>query len=107
MLNLTPRPDLKTIQEYVHELKKERGFLNNSLQQECLLLGEEVGELFKAVRKQQNMKLDSKSTIGSVDEELADILIYLCSIANHLDIDLEQALRSKEEINKQRTWNVT
>lgn len=106
MLNLTPHPDLKTIQEYVHELKKERGFLNNSLQQECLLLGEEVGELFKAVRKQQNMKLDAKSTAGSVDEELADVLIYLCSIANHLDIDLEQALRSKEEINKQRTWNI-
>lgn len=106
MLNLTPNPDLKTIQEYVYELKKERGFLNNSLQQECLLLGEEVGELFKAVRKQQNMKFDSKSTVGSIDEELADILIYLCSIANHLNIDLERALRDKEEINKQRTWNV-
>lgn len=106
MLHLAPHPDLKTIQEYVYELKKERGFFNNSLQQECLLLGEEVGELFKAVRKQQDMKLDTKSTVGSVDEELADILIYLCSIANHLEIDLEQALRSKEEANKQRTWTV-
>lgn len=49
-------------------------------------------------------KIDQKSVVGSVEEELADILIYLCVIANQFDINLEQALRDKEEINKQRTW---
>jgi len=53
------------------------------------------------------MKIDDKSIVGSVDEELADILIYLCSIANRLDIDLERAFRDKEEVNKQRTWKVS
>ena len=66
-----------------------------------------IGELFKAIRKQQKMRVDGKSVIGSVDEELADILIYLCSIANRLDIDLEQAFRDKEEVNKQRTWTAS
>ncbi|MNH58496.1 MazG nucleotide pyrophosphohydrolase domain protein [compost metagenome] len=105
MPQLTTRPNLADLQTYVSQLEEERGFTSNTVQQSCLLLGEEIGELFKAIRKQQKMKLDSNSKVGNVDEELADILIYLCSIANRLDIDLEQALRDKEEINKKRVWH--
>ncbi len=104
MPKLSKNPDLATLQEYVAALEEERGFTNNTVPQLCLLLGEEVGELFKAIRKQQKMKVDSKSTVGNVDEELADILIYLCSIANRLNIDLERAFRNKEELNHQREW---
>ena len=107
MPNLATNPDLKALQKYVTELEQERGFTANTLQQQCLFLGEEIGELFKAVRKEQKMKVDGKSVVGSVDEELADILIYLCSIANRLNIDLEQAFRDKEEVNKQRTWTAS
>lgn len=104
MLRLPTQPTLKALQQYVTEMEQERGFTGSSLQQQCLFLGEEVGELFKAIRKQQKLNIDHKSVVGSVDEELADILIYLCSIANRLDIDLEQAFRDKEEINKKRDW---
>ena len=85
-------------------MERERGFTNSTVQEQCLFLGEEVGELFKAIRKQQKLKIDQKSVVGSVDEELADILIYLCSIANRLDIDLETAFREKEQVNEQRDW---
>jgi len=50
------------------------------------------------------MKVDHNSKFGSIEEELADIIIYLCSIANRLDIDLEKAFRDKEEVNKKRVW---
>ena len=56
------------------------------------------------VRKQQGLSIDQNSKVGAIREELADIFIYLCSIANRYDIDLEKAFREKEEINKQRTW---
>jgi NTP pyrophosphatase (non-canonical NTP hydrolase) len=39
-----------------------------------------------------------------VEEELADIIIYLSSIANRYNINLETAFRNKEEINKKREW---
>lgn len=102
-LNLRDEPTLQDIQNYVRDLKKERGF-KNTVQEECLLLGEEIGELFKAIRKFNGMRVDAKSKVGVIDEELADILIYVCAIANQLDIDLETAFRAKEEINKQRSW---
>ncbi len=104
MLKLTEKPTLADFQEYVRQLEQERGFSDQDALQKCLLLGEEVGELFKAVRKSINIKVDAESKIGSVAEELADVVIFICSIANRFDIDLEKAFREKEEVNKKRTW---
>jgi len=42
--------------------------------------------------------------VGEVGDELSDVFIYLCSIANRYDIDLETAFLNKEEKNKKRTW---
>ncbi len=95
---------LANLQSYVVELEKERGFANQSVIQKCLLLGEEVGELFKAVRKSENITTDKNSNIHNVGEELSDILIYVCAIANRYNIDMEEAFRKKEEINKKRVW---
>ncbi|MFA5109760.1 MAG: MazG nucleotide pyrophosphohydrolase domain-containing protein [Patescibacteria group bacterium] len=104
MLSLPKNPTLKNFQKYVSEMEKERGFEKDTLLQKCLLLGEEVGELFKAVRKSENIKIDHNSKFNPVDYELADVLIYLCEIANRFNIDLEKAFREKEEINKKRVW---
>jgi len=104
MPTLNDQPTLKEIQEYVEELEKERGFSDTSVIQNCLQLGEEIGELFKAVRKSEKLKIDHNSTFTPVEEELADIIIYLAAIANRYNIDLETAFRNKEEINKKREW---
>ena len=104
MPELKSDPTLKDYQSYVVELEEERGFADQDVIEKCLMLGEEVGELFKAVRKAKKIKIDDNSKITSVNEELADIFIFLCSVANKFEIDLEQAFREKEEINKTRTW---
>jgi len=102
---LKENPTLKDFQKYVKELEIERGFENEDVLKKCLLLGEEIGELFKAIRKKDKIiKVDHNSKFSSVDEELVDIVIYICAIANRFDIDLEKAFRAKEEINKKRTW---
>jgi len=95
---------LQDLQQYVKELEVERGFDHQTVIEKCLLLGEEVGELFKAVRKSERIKIDHNSHVHEVADELADILIYLCAIANRCEIDLEAAFRDKEEENKLRKW---
>lgn len=85
-------------------MEEERGFIDRGVVQQFLLLGEEVGELFKAVRKHEKMRTGTTSITGTVDEELADVLIYVCAIANRLGVDLEEALRRKEELNETRVW---
>ena len=103
-LFLKKNPILKDFQKYIIKMEKERGFMDQTVIEKCLLLGEEVGELFKAIRKETNIKIDNRSKFKSIDYELVDIFIFLCVIANRLNIDLEKAFREKEEINKKRVW---
>lgn len=105
MPSLNQKPTLSDFQQYVRELEDERGFADQNVLQKCLMLGEEVGELFKAIRKSENIKIDLNSEFDLIDEELADVFIFILSIANRHNIDLEKAFREKEEINKKRVWS--
>jgi NTP pyrophosphatase (non-canonical NTP hydrolase) len=51
VLSLPPDATVRDLQRYVPEVEQERGFSSNTVLQKCLLLGEEVGELLKAVRR--------------------------------------------------------
>jgi NTP pyrophosphatase (non-canonical NTP hydrolase) len=105
-LFLKENPTLSDIQKYVELMEKERGFnKTDSNVQKALHLGEEMGELFKAIRKAEKMRIDKNSHVTNISEELADILIFISAIANRYEIDLENAFREKEEINKGRSWS--
>ena len=104
MPELKDKPTLADFQKYVKELEDERGFASQTAIDKCLLLGEEVGELFKAVRKAEGLLIDKNSKFSEIGDELADIFIYLCAIANRKGIDMETAFLEKEEKNKLRVW---
>jgi len=104
MPELKDKPTLANFQEYVSGLEHERNFIEQTTIDKCLLLGEEVGELFKAIRKSEGLLIDENSDFTEIGDELADIFIYLCAIANRKGIDLEEAFRAKEEKNHKRTW---
>jgi len=101
---LPPRPTLDDVQHYVADLETERGFADQSARDKCLLFGEELGELFRAVRRAEGLKVDPNSRAADVADELADCLIYLCAIANRYGVCLETAFRAKEVKNQARTW---
>lgn len=105
MLELKTNPTLKDYQRYVKQMKQERGFNTTDKFYECCLFAEECGEVISAIRKNSKQgSIGSGSVVRDVAEELADVFIYICSLANMHDIDLEQAFREKEEKNKQRIW---
>ena len=104
MPELSEAPTLKAYQAYVIELEAERGFSDQGPIDKCLLLGEEVGELFKAVRKAEGLVIDANSHVGDIGHELADVFVYLCALANRYGVDLEAAFRAKEAINETRVW---
>ncbi|MEN9604555.1 MAG: hypothetical protein RJB39_240 [Candidatus Parcubacteria bacterium] len=96
---------MQDYQQYIREMVVERGFDKESLPEIFMLFTEECGELAKAIRKSASgLKTDNNSEIFKLEQEAADVFIYLLDICNHLNIDLEKAFRDKEEINKQRTW---
>ena len=64
ILVLKNKPTRKDFQEYVNQLEKERGFIKQNVLQKCLLLGEEIGELFKAIRKMEAISIDRQNEIS-------------------------------------------
>lgn len=101
---------MAAFQRYVHELEAMHGWLDVDLVHNCFLLGEEIGELFKAVRRveklfsQQGEQGVGPAATGEVAEEIVDCLNYLLAIANRLDIDVESAFREKNRKNQSRSW---
>ncbi len=110
---------MEDYQRYIHALEKMHGWLDVDLVHNCFLMGEEVGELFKAVRKVEKLfdeeaktpagkRTDDKDAADAarahVGEEIVDVMNYLMAIANRLDIDIEDAFRRKNATNQSRTW---
>ena len=103
-LFLKKNPILRDFHVYVKAVARERGFEKETISNLFILFLEECGELAKAVRKTQNIHTDKNSQVFHVAHEAADVFMYLPEICNHYGIDLEQAFREKEEINKKRVW---
>lgn len=110
MLELPNNPTMQDYQEYVHAMEAHHGWLDVDLVHNCFLMGEEVGELFKAIRTHNKLFSETNKTADSdavahVAEEIVDVFNYLAAIANRLDIDLEAAFRKKNGENMKRTWS--
>ena len=60
-----------------------------------------MGKLSRAVRKSRTA-LNNTEIKGTIDEELWDVIYYAIAIANVYDIDLEQVIKAKEEMNQDR-----
>lgn len=103
-MSIKPNSSISELQDFVRGLEAELGFSSQTAVDKCLLLGEEVGELFKAVREAEGLPIEDSNEVRNVSLELADILIYLCTIANRYEIDLNRALISKHELNVERKW---
>ena len=95
---------LPQIQGYVRQMEAERGLDQQDIMSACLKLGEEVGELYRAVRKRQGQPQDPEGRTADVGDEAADVLILLISIVNRCGISLEEAFRTKEARNETRVW---
>ena len=98
---------LQEVQQYIKDVIEIRGFSNQEIEKTMLLLLEEVGELAKSIRKNAtDMGIDNNKAnhYDTIESEVADVFIVLCSVCNKLDIDLYKALKEKEQENINRTW---
>ena len=106
---LSNQSSISEIQSYIKKVMEVRGFNKEKSSDKILLLVEEVGELAKAIRKNES-KLGIDKTkeynYSSIESEIADVFIVLLSICDILNIDLFKAFIEKEEKNIKRTWSV-
>ena len=106
---LSDKSSINEIQSYIKKVMEVRRFNKEKSSDKILLLVEEVGELAKAIRKNE-IKLGIDKTkeynYSSIESEIADVFIVLLSICDILNIDLFKVFLDKEEENIKRTWSV-
>ena len=85
---------LKELQKKIYQNKVNKGFNTTDIAKEFCLLYGEVGEAYEAYRKKK----------PDLNEELADIAIYLLVISEILGFDLEKEIENKVAINEKRVY---
>lgn len=86
--------DFAALQKQVFQNKVQKGFNTTNVNLEFNLLMGELAEAFDAYRKKKD----------DLDQELADILIYLLGLSEMLGVDLEEALLKKVDLNEKRVY---
>ena len=86
--------DLKELQKEVMRNKLEKGFNTTDVALEFCRAHEELSEAFSKHNKNQ----------PGVEEEFADVAIFLLGMSEILGFDLEKELVKKIEINKRRKY---
>ena len=94
--------DIKEIQDKLAKFAEERDWDQfHSPKNLAMALTSEVGELnelFQWLTEEQSNNVDN----DEIRQEIADIFIYLLRLSDKLDIDIEEAVREKIEINAKR-----
>ena len=86
--------DIRAAQALAWDNKTSKGFNTTDVPLEFCLLQGEMAEAFDAWRKGR----------PDVAEELADVAIYLLSLAQMLGLDLQDAVQAKLAVNAARTY---
>jgi hypothetical protein len=87
--------DIRAGQKLAWENKVAKGFNTTDVPLEFCLLQGEVAEAFDAWRKSR----------GSVGEELADVALFLFSLAEMTGVDLQGEVEAKIEKNVSRSYS--
>ena len=98
--------DIKEIQDKLAKFAEERDWDQfHSPKNLVMALTSEVGELnelFQWLTEEQSSMKDDIGNIEEIRKEIADIFIYLLRLADKLDIDIDEAVREKIEINAKK-----
>ena len=86
--------NLKQVQKDIWQNKINKGFNPTNVEKEFCFLYGEVAEAFEAYRKKKD----------DLNEELADIAIYLMGLSEMLGFDLEDEIMKKVSKNEKRVY---
>lgn len=86
--------DIKELQKLIIEQLKRRNYFPINENDALLRLGEEVGEVFEAVREKQNLR--------KLSHEIVDVLWMILILCELKEIDIEKAFMEKYKRNEKR-----
>lgn len=89
----------KQAEEIVNKIDNKLEFTHDN-KNTILHLTEELGEISRQILNPELKR--QKADIGNLKEEIADVILLLCKLANNNNIDIEESVKNKIEKLKQR-----
>ena len=97
---------MEDLQTKIHKIRKERGFTMEPLKI-FTLLNEEIGEVAAELKRQWSKNYEGFS-VEKLAEEIADVQVCLCALANQYNIDIETAVNKKfVDSDSERIWKTS
>jgi len=90
------------VKKFVEEREWTRYHTPKNLIQALQIEAAELSELLLFKEMAKDDILQNEELINKISNEMADVLIYLISLSNSLNIDLAQSFIKKMEINKNK-----
>lgn len=101
--NTTNLQDIKDkVKEFVASRDWSEYHSPKNLAMSIAIEAAELMEIFQWLSLEQAWEIKKSDEFEHLQEELADVLIYCCSLANQLDIDMAAAIEDKMEKNARR-----
>ena len=91
----------KHLREFARERDWEQFHSPKNLSMALIVEAAELVEHFQWLTQEQSKKLPEK-TLREVEQEMADVFIYLARMADLLGVDLMDAAKRKMEINARK-----
>lgn len=95
--------EIQELQKLIENFAKERDWEKyHTAKNLVLALGSEVGELQSEFRWLDEKEILSKEKLKAIEEELADVSIFLFRLAQVLKIDISNIVNTKLSSNRKR-----
>lgn len=92
-------------QKYIRSIRQERQYVED-IDRLFILWTEELGELANEYKYYEFFRAE-KFEAKRLEAELADVFLYTVDLADLLEVDLDQALKDKEQFNNERFGGTT
>ena len=86
------------LQQAIATLEQTQGW-TNSPDEKMTFITEELGEVAKWIRKSRSKQLTSEE-LQELNDEIADVLQHIISLANYYKLDIEAGLIRKKGLKK-------
>jgi NTP pyrophosphatase (non-canonical NTP hydrolase) len=89
---------ISQLQQVIATLEQAQGWIN-SPDEKITFITEELGEVAKWIRKARNSKLTAEE-LQELNDEIADVLQHIISLANYYKLDIEEGLIRKKGLKR-------
>lgn len=98
--------DISELTQRMHEFVKSKGWYAADSKRLQTARNLSVSLVLEAAEILEQFQWNDEYDKSALESELADVALYLLQLASISEIDLEEAILKKLEVNASRTWDV-